>query len=155
MTYVLGIDPGAGSHIGVVGFDTNDLADTLTVLQCNWRAFDNLLPALVADGVIAVERFIPSKLGQRGNAPSARRITLAVIQRCEHYAQSFNLRLYLRSAAEVKPWASDQRLLTAGLLVACKGLPHARDGARHALFAAVHDCAMHDPLSTRAGARGV
>lgn len=154
MTYVLGVDPGAGSHIGVVGFSTWDVADTLMVIQCNWRAFDALLPGLVpGDFVLAVERFVPSRLGQTGNAPGARRATTAVIQRCEHYAEANGHRCYLRTASEVKPWATDQRLLAGRLLLACKGMPHARDAARHALFAAVHDCGMRDPLSKRGGAR--
>jgi hypothetical protein len=54
-----------------------------------------------------------------------------------------------RTAALVKPWATDKRLVAAGLLDITRGLPHARDGARHALFSAHHDSGAPDPLSSR------
>jgi hypothetical protein len=54
-----------------------------------------------------------------------------------------------RSASQVKPWATDQRLRAAGLFDATKGMRHARDAARHALFAACHDAGVPDPLGFR------
>lgn len=54
-----------------------------------------------------------------------------------------------RPAALVKPWATDERLDRAGLLAPTAGLPDARDGGRHALYAAAHDCGLPDPLSRR------
>lgn len=53
-----------------------------------------------------------------------------------------------RAAADVKKWATDDRLKAAGLLDATSGMPkHARDGARHALFCACKDLGFRDPLS--------
>jgi hypothetical protein len=53
----------------------------------------------------------------------------------------------------VKPWAVDKRLHAAGLLDMTAGMRHARDAARHALFCAVKDYGLPDPLSSKAGAR--
>jgi hypothetical protein len=50
----------------------------------------------------------------------------------------------------VKPWATDERLEAAGLLDLTKGMRHARDAARHALFTAVKDGGVPDPLSKHA-----
>jgi hypothetical protein len=53
----------------------------------------------------------------------------------------------------VKPWATDERLAAAGLLDPTKGMRHARDAARHALFCAVRDFGLPDPLSAKARTR--
>ena len=56
-------------------------------------------------------------------------------------------KLHIRTAGEVKPWATDKRLHTAGLLDLTAGMRHARDAARHALYSAVRDYGLPDPLS--------
>jgi hypothetical protein len=58
--------------------------------------------------------------------------------------------VFLRNASLVKTWATDKRLAAAGLLDATKGMQHARDASRHALYAAVHTGMARDPLSTKA-----
>jgi hypothetical protein len=56
-----------------------------------------------------------------------------------------------RAPSLVKPWATDKRLSAAGLWEVTNGMPdHARDAARHCLYAACKDAGMRDPLS-RAG----
>jgi hypothetical protein len=57
--------------------------------------------------------------------------------------------VFLRAAALVKPWATDRRLTAAGLLDPTAGMGHARDAARHALYAAVHLQLTTDPLSKK------
>jgi hypothetical protein len=57
---------------------------------------------------------------------------------------------HARSASTVKPWATDARLERAGLLDLTAGMRHARDAARHALFCAVKNCGLPDPLSAKA-----
>lgn len=52
-----------------------------------------------------------------------------------------------RSASQVKKWATDRRLAAAGILEQTKGMGHARDAQRHALFAARMDLQWPDPLS--------
>jgi hypothetical protein len=71
----------------------------------------------------------------------------------EHWAKTGVRGSYARSAADVKPWATDTRLQAAGLLDLTKGMRHARDAARHALFCAVCDFGLTDPLSRKAGPR--
>jgi hypothetical protein len=61
--------------------------------------------------------------------------------------------VFTRAAALVKPWATDKRLHAAGLLDATKGMQHARDASRQALYAAVHMGVTPDPLSRKAVAR--
>lgn len=55
--------------------------------------------------------------------------------------------VHTRTAAAVKPWATDRRLAAAGLLKRSTGMPHARDACRHALFSYVRDAGEPDPLS--------
>jgi hypothetical protein len=47
----------------------------------------------------------------------------------------------------VKPWATDKRLTAAGLLAMTAKMADARDACRHALYTAVHDAGIPDPLS--------
>jgi hypothetical protein len=154
MTYVIGIDP--GPMVGIVGinadwvrlFDHEPL-----VIQCSAHVFDDVLSAIATghgDTVLAVERFVTASISARVNAPAASRVARAAVQRCEDYAAEHQLQCFVRSAAEVKPWATNERLTRAGLIAATKGMHHARDAARHALFTAVHDCGLRDPLSKAA-----
>jgi len=55
---------------------------------------------------------------------------------------------------DVKPWAIPARLVKAGLIKPTEGMRHARDAARHALYAAVHERITADPLSKRGLATG-
>jgi len=55
--------------------------------------------------------------------------------------------VHVRTAAAVKPWASEKRLAAAGLLKRTVGMPHARSAAMHALFSHVRDSEAPDPLS--------
>ena len=151
MVYVIGVDP--GPMVGIVGFDTavaRLAAAEPIVIQCSANVFADVLSAVLVgqgDVVLAVERFVISPLSARANAPSAGKVARDVVADCEHYAEAHELQCFLRSAAQVKPWATDARLTAAGLTEATRGMPHARDAARHALYAAVHDCGLLDPLS--------
>ena len=67
-------------------------------------------------------------------------------------AEAAGVRLVSRPATEVKNWATlrdDARLKAAGLHEVTAGQPHARSGAWHALYAAVHDRGLPDPLSRK------
>jgi hypothetical protein len=55
--------------------------------------------------------------------------------------------LQVRSASQVKKWTTDRRLAAAGILEQTRGMGHARDAQRHALFAARMDLQWPDPLS--------
>ena len=58
-----------------------------------------------------------------------------------------------RPAGTVKPWASDRRLIAAGLLKLAGTSPHIRDAGRHMLFSACQ-AGLPDPLSAIARTGG-
>jgi hypothetical protein len=60
----------------------------------------------------------------------------------------------LRTAAVAKAWATDIRLGRTGLLDETKGMTHARDAARHALYTACKEGNIPDPLSRKAKRHG-
>ena len=99
--------------------------------------------------VLAVEDFVVggragrSRTGQGGK--TARNLIGSL---SELYSDTVSV--VLRPAGAVKPWATDHRLGDAGLLTLTQSLPHARDAARHALYAAVKAGLMPDPLSPAA-----
>lgn len=152
---IIGVDPGETTGIALLQ------AGRIEVVQCSPGAVLSIVGALsknatewTAGLVIAVERFVVSTRAGRSASPKAGATTRALITALtDAHDPQIGVRVLLRSASEVKPWATDARLKAAGLIDVCKGMPHARDGARHALFAAVHDCGIPDPLSKRA--RGV
>lgn len=138
---VIGIDPGPTPGIVVLHTEDHRLVD-VDVLQCSANTLWSVLAVVhgVSADVLAVERFV-----SRGRASAEQRLTgdqVAQLQQLHHGA-------VLRSASEVKPWATDTRLDAAGLLEATKGMRHAKDAARHALYAAVKADLLADPLSRR------
>lgn len=56
-----------------------------------------------------------------------------------------------RDPVSVKAWASDKRLAAAGILARLRGMPHAQDAARHALYHAFHRGLLPDPLTSKWG----
>jgi len=142
----IGVDPGPTP--GIVALDLEERrVRKVCVIQCSASALDLVLWALLCDAsgpcVLQVERFVT-----RGRANAAQSLTRDQVGEVLNQARRhMDATVVQRSASQVKPWATDERLKEAGLLEACKGMRHARDAARHALFAAVHDGALPDPLS--------
>lgn len=149
---VVGVDPGPVTGLAVIGPHTRH-----EVAQCSPGAVVALIGALVGElpedvpVLIAVERFVVGPRAARSATPTAGRIARGVV---EDVARAFKpcsaptgTRVIERSAVDVKPWATDLRLAAAGLLDPTKGMPHARDACRHALYAAVRDGGLPDPLS--------
>lgn len=117
--------------------------------------------------VFAVEKFVVGPRAGRAGTPQASEVARKVIGQIHTLAYDLNATIVERTASQVKLWATDARLRrssgayqlhsTSGGLdhqvpmpslydVTAK-LPHARDAARHALFAAVQDVRWPDPLS--------
>lgn len=102
----------------------------------------------------SVEKFITGRsAGTKGaNADVTRQLVFELTECC----QIAGFLVKLRSAADVKPWASDKRLLASGIALPGDGVHgKARDGydaSRHALYGAVWDAKMTDPLITRKAA---
>jgi hypothetical protein len=142
-TYIIGVDPGRTTGIAALSLFDGELTSH-SLIQCShdvprWlvgHMFDAAQP--VDRLVLAVERFVVRARAGRSSDAAAGEITRDLI----------GATVYLRSASDVKPWATDKRLEAAGI-TAPPAMRHSLDGARHALFAAVHDCGLPDPLSTR------
>jgi hypothetical protein len=156
---VIGVDPGVTT--GIVALHLGDLAAgeapySPSVVQCDHGTALTVIGALAlgiaprdVPVVLAAESFVVSGRSSRSANAAAGRITRDLLG--ELKACAWFTRVLVRPAGAVKPWATDERLAVAGLLV--PDMRHARDAARHALFAAVHDYAQPDPLSSRAGSR--
>lgn len=99
-------------------------------------ALDLMLRA--CDGV-AIEAFVIGRGSQRAGAAGA--WTREVIS----FVWPTDRPVCSRSAATVKPWATDKRLAALGADIT--GLPHAGDALRHALYSAVRDHGWPDPLT--------
>lgn len=146
-THAFGIDPGPTPGIVALHIDKGGLRST-DVVQCSADVAALILCALLEEtgpkpvAYVGIERFVA-----RGRASADQRLTAEQVTRLEREARDADAFVFLRSAAEVKPWATDERLEAAGLLAAVKGMRHAKDAARHALFAAVKGGHLPDPLS--------
>lgn len=150
---VIGIDPGPtpGMVVLVPGIGPQ-------VVQCSHTAAPAVLRALLyvepqTPTVVQIERFVVGRASMRSSA--AGEITRSQIGQLREVWEAYDStrdgrlggRWFERSASQVKPWATDTRLNASGLLEATKGMRHAKDAARHALYAAVHDAGRPDPLS--------
>ncbi|MDM4722775.1 hypothetical protein QTQ03_25415 [Micromonospora sp. WMMA1363] len=164
--YVIGIDPGPitgiallitqGPAVGSANAPTRLLgAEALQVTHgLVPYVLDSLLTVVVPQAtVVAVERFVVGPRAARSAHGGSGEVTRELVGVIAHWAKRNQVTCRGWSAAEVKPWATDGRLDAAGLLEATKGMRHARDGARHALYCAVRDFGLADPLSRKAGAR--
>jgi len=143
----IGVDPGPTP--GIVSIVTGPYGvDDVRVVQCSASALWTVLTALDPNRIaqLQVERFVT-----RGRATAEQSLTRDQVGGLEQLYHPTRPILQ-RSAAAVKPWATDERLEAAGLLAATKGMRHAKDAARHALFAAVRDGGVPDPLSRKARA---
>ncbi len=155
--HILGIDPGPVCGITriivesveparaeIVGVDVMQTTPGLLVpvLDSLWdRCPDRL--------VVAVERYVIGRRSSRVNDPGASATTRNMVGDIGGWAARRHATLMQRSAADVKVWATDTRLDRVGLLDLTKGMRHARDAGRHALFCACRDFGVRDPLSRR------
>ena len=160
--HVIGIDPGPATGIFTLawheGGDTYPPWIAGSAYQCNADAAPGLVDWLLSREHIPVsgawdaggiEEF------RRGNIKGKRAhagVTADLVEKLTAVARNRGLVLSCRPAVTVKRWGSDTRLAAAGLLDITSGLPHARDGARHALYAAVYSAGVPDPLSRKARA---
>ncbi len=157
---VIGVDP--GPIPGIVALrghaGPNHPPVLPVVLQCHHDSAVLLVETLLASRlddhpvIIAVEQFVVGPRAARSRTPQAGATTRNLVGALRAAAVNQFAQLEVRSAVTVKPWATDARLAAAKLVDPTKGMPHARDAARHALFAAVHAGLLADPLSVRAGA---
>lgn len=161
---VVGVDPGPipgtvglliEDHQGINRITDVQLAQTsagivgLTVggIVMRWKGHPTITDARDASVLIAVEKFVVSRRSGRSSSAGAGSVTrdmVGVIERC---GEDLGAVVVQRPAVTVKAWATDERLKRAGLEVP-RGMRHAADACRHALYAACHAGHLPDPLSS-------
>lgn len=157
---VIGVDPGPVPGIVDLHVEGPTLL-RVEAIQCTAGTAAELVEALLqserhTSTLLQVERFVVGRRSGRSATAGAGAATRDLIGQLQRVVDSMSyavtresVHLIERNAGQVKPWATDTRLTAAGLLEATKGMRHARDAGRHALFAAVHDAGLPDPLSSR------
>jgi hypothetical protein len=143
---VLGIDPGPTTGVCLLVCDGPLMASPL-LYQCNHRAMESLLFHLVErhnPTYIAYETWAPGKARGGGST-----VTKELIGNIASWWPSLTRGA---TAGMVKPWATDKRLnaVSEEFKRDATGMRHARDAGRHALFCAVNQGLMPDPLSRKA-----
>lgn len=144
---VIGIDPGETTGICCIGIYMGQV-DGIEICQCNAAAAVPVARAFTDDleTLWATEKFVVRSRAGRSATAKAGDTTRLVIGRMQALAERRGQRMELRSASDVKPWATNERLKAAGI-TGVGG--HSLDAARHALYAAVAAGYMKDPLSKR------
>lgn len=152
-TRVIGVDPGPTPGLVELVYTDRRLVD-VHVVQCSLSIAGPVFLALIAersaaawDTTVQIEKFVVSRRSGRSSSAKAGEQTRSLIGALQHEAELLGARCVLEPAVRVKAWATDARLEAAGLLAATKGMTHARDAGRHALFSASANAAMPDPLS--------
>jgi hypothetical protein len=157
--YVLGVDPGETTGIVRLKYERKDTLwlpiGAPLMLQCNHQSVPEILAwvAAIGDILISHERFVVGLRASRSKKAGASQITRDINGHIDALdktdAPNRRIRVVEHTAAETKPWATDERLKAAGIDLAPE-MRHARDGGRQALFAACKDLGATDPLSKRA-----
>jgi hypothetical protein len=150
----IGMDP--GPIPGIVRLTYSDDRDLLMVdvVQCSAHTALDLLEVLLrvpagTEVYFQVEKFVIGKGSYRSGSPGAR--TRDMVGSAITMVQSGRLCVVTqRPAVAAKQWATDKRLDAAGLLDEVKGMQHAKDAARHALYTAVYEGNIPDPFSKKA-----
>jgi hypothetical protein len=155
----LGLDPGGVTGLALINYNHVSGYAPLSNHGCigefrnradvviNVRVLLGLADILAAERFVVGQRAARSRSAQAG---AAARDILGAVQQAARDAD-VPVRVKLRSASEVKAWATDKRLKAAGLFdLTAKTISHhdARDAARHALMALVFDLGCPDPLSS-------
>ena len=161
MITVLGIDPGDTAGFLLAGWVPGGRrAAFARAFQCDGASAPGLCEMILAagprPGAVQIEAFDdrPGVRGLHGTRPPAIR---AQIDAMAVRFREAGVPVFTRRAADVLPWinAGDERLARAGLLdaVSPATMRHARSAAWHALFCAVRNCGVPDPLSRRVAQR--
>lgn len=149
----IGMDPGPTPGLVRLTYSEQRLI-SVEVVQCTANVWARVLTSWLADQrrvpcetYFQGEKFVIGRSSYRSGSPGAvtRDMVGESVQVCVGRAI-----VTLRSASETKAWATDKRLDAAGITRHTKGMTHARDAARHALFTAVAEGNIPDPLSRKA-----
>lgn len=166
----IGVDPGPMPGIVALRW-SGVLLEGVEVVQCTpGMATSVVRDLLLSDhhpelrAIVQTERFVVGRgSGKSGKAGAVTRDLVGALQHeVTQHARSVNggeVVFTQQSAGRVKPWASDTRLhavripkylglAAVDLYRLTAGTVHARDGARHALFASCLHGFVPDPLSS-------
>lgn len=162
----VGCDPGPATGLCFLDYDNGRLVgrtllqvigpDAPVVLKGMLLAY-YMLPSSDAaadrkrvDGrrVGSIEKFVTGQsAGSRGKPAE---VTRQLVMELAETLELFGYAVTIRPAADVKPWASDKRLVAAGIVNSEKGMHgdmnHAYDAARHCLYGAHESGVIRDPL---------
>lgn len=150
MTLIIGIDPGPVTGVCLLrlpdpaGREGKWNAD---FAQCTPEALWVLLAGWIESfpvRAVAHESFVVGHRASRVNDPAASKAARDV-EGGLRLAVPPEVRRFSRRATDIKPWATDARLKSVGLLVGGRSLVHARDAAKHALYSACHDFGARVP----------
>lgn len=154
MIVAIGMDPGPTPGLVRLTYAEQRLI-AVEVVQCTANVWARVLRGWLPDSPLEGrdeiyfqgEKFVVGRSSYRSGSPGAltRDMVGESIQVCSGLAITT-----LRSASVTKAWATDKRLTAAGLMDKTKGMTHARDAARHALYTAVAEGKIPDPLSRKA-----
>lgn len=153
MIVAVGMDPGPKPGLVKLVYSEQRLVGVY-VVQCSLNcALDTLETWLrQAEGLseiyVQVEKFVIGSGSYRAGSPGRR--TRDLVGSALTLATGYGAHALQRPASDAKTWASNGRLLAAGIEADVKGMPHARDAARHALYTACKDANIPDPFSRRA-----
>jgi hypothetical protein len=156
-----GADPGPAAGLCFLDYDRGQLVGR-TLLQADagsvpvvlkgmlasYYSADYGIGASVGRRVASVEKFVTGAgAGSRGkNADVTRQLVMEITE----VLQMFGYKVTIRPAADVKPWASNKRLVAAGIYSSEKAMHsdmgHAADAARHCLYGAKESGIIADPL---------
>jgi hypothetical protein len=160
---VVAVDPGPTTGMCFLDYQTGSLGlppqPQCTLLQADGKSADAVLEAMLARwyGVgtspvtkryAVVEKFVTGRgAGTKGaHADVTRQLVMELTERL----QLHGYKVVIRQASDVKVWATDKRLVAAGIVgdSAIHGKARdAYDAARHAIYCAVKDAKMKDPLA--------
>jgi len=167
---VIGVDPGPVPGIVMLDYFETGYLDRAEAIQATHGIAVDLVTGLLIDAgsrltpvLVAVESFVVSRRSGRSSTPGASVITRELIGQLQRAValtsvSSDDTKFLQNNASRVKHWATDDRLKRVqvphskgqSLLDLTVGMRHARDAARHALFAAVGTGPAVDPLSKHA-----
>lgn len=171
----IGVDPGPMPGIVALRWSVSDsgvaLLEGVEIIQCTPGIAPSIVrELLVSDShpdlraVVQLERFVVGKTSMKAaRAGAVTRDLVGEVQRevqlTSRTADGHDAVATQQNAARVKHWATDARLMHvqkhgSDLYRLTAGVRHARDAARHALFASCHDGGVPDPLSKTTNHRG-
>lgn len=153
----IGLDPGPATGMCLLDYNegklvgrtllTTDGGSAPIVLQglLNTYYSGQLYP--MGRKVGSLEKFVTGQsAGSRGKAAD---VTRQLVMQLAETLQLFGYRVTIRSAGEVKPWATDKLLLAAEIpeqVVKREEFRHVADAARHCLFGAKENGIIRNPL---------